>query len=853
MITRESVGRELTHDEMDQNFLESQNLKGTTTPAEDIGTDGDYYTLVENLGEMEAYEFTVIPEYVIADDVWRFADTFLTIPDIGSTTDANDLNYFQFDETNPEVLYLSFIDNDEMIDQFITINEIEIQFTTENLTGDYFTLTISNLYGSSMQRINSLQGIVVGIVEYYEIVPHKDFVKILGVWEEFNNAALIKDPETGLSMLQEEAIANAKSYVDVKFGEHNSLITDPTLHGSSEVKFGTNFDLVATGSTTAFANGVITGYEWTLPDGSTITDPTLNYNIPNDSNLVGNVLKFKVRARDSFNNYSKYIAHDVTVGNATAPIISSISWDIKNFVANQTSKIRINATDAEALPLTYTLTTTDQLVVIVNNNDSTFDITFPNYITDINILFTITADNGVTSTIGYETILVTEVPVANTDWKMTSIQGSSDDVLNDIRTHPNGFIYTNGHTLSGAFNGWAYFIMKLDSELNIIKQVTYSGMSHQVGTGLAFCANGDILASGYDQCDIDGHGIVRMDQDLNHIASVTESGTQNTSTGVCFVSEGSDGSIVSYARTGTYASRNVMFKRYNSSLEFVSAPLVRFVNVNSVQARGIFQVPSTDNVFVTVSHDTTSQGYYSVIVGLLNVSTNTHSSSFFGRGGNTHCYCLTSTQSPYNYDMLISGYHKQYASGYHAGWCNIINPDGGLGSGVLIRKGTNNKFTNIVMDSAQYDSDGNIWVVGYGLEVITNQNLGLIFKFSPTFELIIAKSFGGNLSETRARVTSIPGYMIIAYHSTSYTSGANDVVIIKIPNDISNGTFTGSTINLILDDLITDDLIYSINSEIIYQGIPAGSTNTSSYRMYYVRPSTWLKESSYNQVLDTLG
>ncbi len=232
MITRIEKGNPLTHDELDQNFIECQNLKGIDIPSNDLGSDGDYYTLYEHPSAVDAYEFLVYPEYDVNNDLWLFTEGYDGYLDIGSTEYANDLEFFEVSEANPNQLTLSFIDNNEMIDQFITLYETEIQLTNEMLIGDTFILTFTDIFTSMINSVETGFGINIGLVEYYLLEQHKDYLKIMGVWEEFNNADLIKDPGTGLNIIQEEAIVEAVSIASAA-NIASETTYDDTLHNTS--------------------------------------------------------------------------------------------------------------------------------------------------------------------------------------------------------------------------------------------------------------------------------------------------------------------------------------------------------------------------------------------------------------------------------------------------------------------------------------------------------------------------------------------------------------------------------------------------------------------------------------------
>ncbi len=219
MITRSEKGSALTYTEMDQNFLEGRNLKGKLAPEDDLGVDGDHYTLIENQVSIDGIDYVVNPE--ISGASYRFALDFDVLENIGSTNSS--LNYFEV-QTDVDILAISFVDNMAVYNTYFEIFDTIIELVAELYNGEYFEIPLINIFDAVDFHKNTLQPIEIKLSDNYDIVVHTDYIKILGVWEAYSNKDLIKD-ETGFNSLQQEVLAEARTYADAITG--NELIEAP--------------------------------------------------------------------------------------------------------------------------------------------------------------------------------------------------------------------------------------------------------------------------------------------------------------------------------------------------------------------------------------------------------------------------------------------------------------------------------------------------------------------------------------------------------------------------------------------------------------------------------------------------
>lgn len=102
------------------------------------------------------------------------------------------------------------------------------------------------------------------------------------------------------------------------------------VSGSSRKRYGTILKLYADSFSSYLTKGAkITSYEWTLPNDSIVitTNPTLEYTILSDPNLIGDILSFKVRAFDELGNRSTFNNYSVTISNDNLPTIIETTFE----------------------------------------------------------------------------------------------------------------------------------------------------------------------------------------------------------------------------------------------------------------------------------------------------------------------------------------------------------------------------------------------------------------------------------------------------------------------------------------------------------------------------------------------
>ncbi|RLF66472.1 MAG: hypothetical protein DRN30_02080 [Thermoplasmata archaeon] len=263
-------------------------------------------------------------------------------------------------------------------------------------------------------------------------------------------------------------------------GTASAVVTQPTISGPTQAKYGTTITLTALGSLTAFADSGVTidHYEWLLPDNSTVNGYSVDYTMP-DSSHMGEVLTFKCRAVDSLGNKSLYAEHQITVADNTSPIINSVTWSSEELYDNQIYIVTIDATDPEGDPLQYKVTCSDTNVAIDPSNWSSgnsFTVTFPDYEEDTTVAFTYYVSNGTVETTQSEDKLIHGgLSVGDTgifgggidvssqiDYIVISTPGNAQDFGNLTRGRGSLAATSNGINDRGVFGGGSYYGDTLD-------------------------------------------------------------------------------------------------------------------------------------------------------------------------------------------------------------------------------------------------------------------------------------------------------------------------------------------------------------------------------------------------------
>lgn len=105
-----------------------------------------------------------------------------------------------------------------------------------------------------------------------------------------------------------------------------SNITVPIITGPIKKKINSSFELSAV-SFSAYNGEQMFNYEWLLPDDSVIINNSISYVIPNDINLIGDILTFKCKGISAeFGFKSKFTTHEVEIGDSDGPVILSATY-----------------------------------------------------------------------------------------------------------------------------------------------------------------------------------------------------------------------------------------------------------------------------------------------------------------------------------------------------------------------------------------------------------------------------------------------------------------------------------------------------------------------------------------------
>lgn len=109
--------------------------------------------------------------------------------------------------------------------------------------------------------------------------------------------------------------------------QESSLLQGPSIFGPPKKTYGTTLSLMADTVSLFEELGVdIETYRWVFPDESIHDSKIINYEIPDDINLIGTTLNFKCKAIDSLDNESNWILFDVLIDDDDNPAIVDTTW-----------------------------------------------------------------------------------------------------------------------------------------------------------------------------------------------------------------------------------------------------------------------------------------------------------------------------------------------------------------------------------------------------------------------------------------------------------------------------------------------------------------------------------------------
>jgi len=238
LVNRLEKGDKLTHLELDNNFQMCENLKGYNIPKQSLGVDGDYYTVPEHLSVTNNETGTINLSYDDSD-YWIYNNNQKSEPNAGSIDlSSGSILYFKLSGSNPDNLEIIFSDNNAVLGTYIELfnNEYEYKLTANLISNGSYIINIPNVYMDSMNVISAGGMIAIRLVTA-TIIPHLDYVKVQGEWQEFTNQDLIKNPTTGLNPLQQYSLEQAteksdnafelaKAYADGITGTESTYIQD---------------------------------------------------------------------------------------------------------------------------------------------------------------------------------------------------------------------------------------------------------------------------------------------------------------------------------------------------------------------------------------------------------------------------------------------------------------------------------------------------------------------------------------------------------------------------------------------------------------------------------------------------
>ncbi len=229
--------------------------------------------------------------------------------------------------------------------------------------------------------------------------------------------ALVKNkPGRLLASIRDAAVGNRRLWVEQVDGSlrglawldevssggggGGSLVTAPTISGSTSAAAGSSVTLTASASVSAFADTgtTIAKYTWTKPDATTVDGATLAVTA---SATVGGTVTVKCRATDTIGNVSADKTFTLTTAANQAPSATGVTINLPATITRgSTYAVTIsNGTDADGTIATRTLINPHGCT-LSGSSGSTVNLTVNNDATSVSVTPVVTDNNGLSSTNG---------------------------------------------------------------------------------------------------------------------------------------------------------------------------------------------------------------------------------------------------------------------------------------------------------------------------------------------------------------------------------------------------------------------------------------------------------------------
>jgi hypothetical protein len=373
------------------------------------------------------------------------------------------------------------------------------------------------------------------------------------------------------------------------------------------------------------------------------------------------------------------------------------------------------------------------------------------------------------------------------------IYGSTyQDAFSGVTINSEGNIYAVGASFGSSYS--QCIIVKFDSSLNIVIQKAYATTYNDAFNKIAIDQSGNIFVVGYESSSSTKSKalIIKFDSDLNKLAAKIYGTTGYSEYFNDIVIDSSNNIIVVGGTNYEGTTEDCLIIKFNSSLSILARKIYGGSNHDYFNA---VTVDSSDNIYAVGYTLSEGSGLSDAIIVKFDSSLNKLAGKRYGLANNDY----------YN-GVAVDSSDNIYAVGYGYDTVGSVNGiitkfDSSLN--VLIKKyygGTDSdSFASI-----EIDKDDNIYVVGNTYSVAGSYAEGLLVKFDTSLVLINDKICGGTNHDWFYDVVLDANKNIICVGTSQYTGSSTDTYsyIVKIPDSIPSGTFSGTTLtNLFIKDI----------------------------------------------------
>ena len=433
--------------------------------------------------------------------------------------------------------------------------------------------------------------------------------------------------------------------------------------------------------------------------------------------------------------------------------------------------------------LTYGLTSPSSFVTIASLGRGVFSLTVGTPIFGVSLIVTLTA------TVSYATEHVTVVDVINTNAYLSIISGvyggTDVDQPNGITTDSAGNIICVGNTSSDGAGGTSCFVVKFDSNLNILARKVYGGIGSEIFYGVAVDSANNIICVGYTGSEGSGYNealLIKFDPNLNVLVRKIYGGAITVQLRSVAIDSNNDVIGVGYVQlSGAY---QCLVTKFDTNLNVLASRT--YDGVGADYFYGV-AVDSFDSVICVGSTTSEGSGSIDALVVKFDANLSILYRKVYGGAGDEQFNGVAVDSSN---NIICVGWTTSEGDGSNDALVIKFNTS----LGVLARKvygGAGvDKFWGVALTSSN-----NIVCVGSTGSEGAGGNDALVVKFDVVLNILSRKVYGGTGADMFATVALDPSNNIIcAGYANSAGAGGYDALVVKFPSVLPAGTFTGTVL-----------------------------------------------------------